>query len=88
MIVCKKCGSVDNYRTELKSNQMCAYCNDCGTYIKNIPYSQPKLHFGKYAGIYISDITDLQYLNWAVNNLTKMNQRTHDAIVKRITELS
>lgn len=67
---------------------MCAYCNDCGTYIKNIPYSQPKLHFGKYAGIYISDITDLQYLNWAVNNLTNINQRTHDAIVKRITELS
>jgi uncharacterized protein (DUF3820 family) len=88
MIVCKKCGSVDNYRTELKSNQMCAYCNDCGTYIKNIPYSQPKLHFGKYAGIYISDITDLQYLNWVVNNLTKINQRTLDAIVKRITELS
>lgn len=87
MIICKKCGSVDDFRTELKNGQMCAYCLPCGSYIKNIPYQNPKLHFGKYAGTYISDITDLQYLNWAINNLEKLNQRTHDAIVKRITEL-
>lgn len=87
MVVCKKCGSVDNYRTELKHNQMCAYCNDCGSYIKNIPYSPPKFHFGKYAGEFISDITDLNYLRWAINNLERLNQRTHDAIVKRINEL-
>ncbi len=54
-IICKKCGEVNNYRTELKSNNQVAYCNGCGAYIKNIPYAEPALYVGKYKGIPIKD---------------------------------
>jgi hypothetical protein len=86
-VICKNCGTVDDYRTEVKANNHCAFCNSCGAFIKNIPVSKPKMHFGKYAGEYIENITDRQYLQWAFNNLERLNVRTRDAIQKQLNSL-
>lgn len=37
-----KCGEVDNYLTVQKSNNKTAYCNNCGEYMGNVPYSDKK----------------------------------------------
>ena len=68
-IKCNKCGSVDNYRIEEKSNNKVAFCNVCKSYIKNLPYDVPKLYVGKYKGIPISEIEDIGYLKWAIETL-------------------
>lgn len=86
-LLCPKCRSQKGYYTELKSNQNTARCNDCNTFIKNIPYEQPKLYVGKYKGKDIGDIEDLAYLQWALNNMSNLNARTKDAIKQRIAQL-
>lgn len=67
-VVCKNCGSINDFRTTLKSNQLTAWCNCCNAFIKNIPYDQsPKLYFGKYKGREISSMKDteeIRYLQW------------------------
>jgi hypothetical protein len=56
-IICKNCGYINDYRTELKANNNVAYCNGCDKYIKNIPQNNmPMLHFGKYKGKLVTDI--------------------------------
>lgn len=77
---------VDDFSTQLKNNQKCAYCNGCGAYIKNIPYSEPKFFFGKYKGELISSITDLGYLEWFLANV-KLNPYTREAIQNQISAL-
>lgn len=62
MITCKKCGSVDDYKTEVKSLTINAICNSCETLIKVIRYHQPRMRDGKYKGIEICEIYDLEYL--------------------------
>lgn len=71
MIKCKHCGSEENYRTEKKANNLVAFCNNCGSYIKNLPYAEPSLYFGKYAKIPIKDYNIpemINYLHWCRNN--------------------
>jgi uncharacterized protein (DUF3820 family) len=71
-IICKSCGTVNEYRTEKKSNNLVAYCTACGKYIKNIPYSEPALHFGKYNGSKIKDLVqpeEVNYLHWCLANV-------------------
>lgn len=84
-IVCKNCGSVDQYRTEMKNNQNVAHCLSCGKYIKNIPYAQtPKLYFGKYKDKPITEIQDLGYLEWLIEkNVVKANIR--QAVINQIS---
>jgi len=86
-IVCKNCGSINDYRTEMKSGQNVAHCNSCGKYIKNIPYNpHPKLYFGKYKDKLIKDIEDLNYLQWLIDsNVLKAN--TRQAVIDRIAQL-
>lgn len=86
-IVCKNCGSVNDYRTEMKNGQNVAHCNACGKYIKNIPYNpHPKLYFGKYKDRLIKDIEDLNYLQWLIDgNVLKANTRR--AVIDRIAQL-
>lgn len=82
-IICKSCGSIDEYRTEKKANNLVAYCTSCGKYIKNIPYSIPTLHFGKYKGTKIVDFTTpemMNYLHWVINNDVKVSVHTKQAI--------
>lgn len=89
-IICKHCGCVDDYTTEMKSNQNVATCNGCGTFIKNIPYQAPALYFGKYKGLAIKNYLSrdhVNYLYWIRNNpeiWSKLNVRTKEAINLRL----
>jgi len=85
-IVCNKCGLVNDYRTIQKSNNKVAYCNGCDSYIKNIPHDVPKLYVGKYKGIPIDTIEDLNYLQWALKTLTLTNS-VRMAVSSRISHL-
>lgn len=85
-IICNECGDVDNYRTEKKGNNLVAYCQKCGAYIKNLPYSEPALYFGMYKGTKIKDFTTpkmLNYLHWAYNNV-KLTHNIRQAIKKQL----
>ena len=82
-----KCGEVNNYRTEMKNGQNVAHCNKCGSYIKNIPYSEPKFYFGKYKGKLISDCQDLGYLQWLINSgAVRANQK--EAVLVQIEKIN
>jgi hypothetical protein len=85
-VVCKNCGLVNDYSTELKSGQNVATCNGCGKYIKSIPYSEPQLYVGKYKGIPISKITDKGYLTWALKEL-RLSPHVREAIENHIKTL-
>jgi len=85
-VICNKCGTIDDFRTEKKSNNLVAYCNGCGFYIKNLPYSEPALYFGKYNGTKIKDFTTpemMNYLHWALNNC-KLTGNVRKAIVEHL----
>jgi hypothetical protein len=86
-IVCTKCGSVDDYRTELKANNLTAYCNGCDSFITNIPYQPATFYFGKYKGVPIDTIEDLSYLQWAIKNIQKLSAHLREAIERRISSL-
>jgi hypothetical protein len=85
-ITCPKCGLVDCFYTVEKANNHVAYCGGCKAYIKNIAYQEPKFYFGKYKGHLISAIEDLQYLQWALNNI-KMSESIRDAVRNQINTL-
>lgn len=83
MIVCKKCGLIDDYYTELKNGQNTAFCLGCGAYIKNIPYAKQSFYFGKYKGKTVSDVDDIEYLIWFLNNV-KTSPTMKDAVIQQI----
>lgn len=88
-IICKQCGSVNDYTVERKANNDVATCQ-CGAFIKNIPYQAPALYFGKHKGKAIKDYQtpdEVNYLHWVRNNpdiWAKLNQRTKEAINLRL----
>lgn len=84
-IICTKCGSVNDYRTERKANNDVAYCNGCDAYIKNIPRSEPTLYFGKYKDKKVSEIEDINYLRWVLKE-TKPSAHLRTAIETRISQ--
>lgn len=86
-IVCQHCGSVDDFKTELKSNQLTAYCNACGTFIKNLPQGKPKFYIGKYKGCFVHEVDDLKYLQWFSDNIEKKSAALRGALADRISEL-
>lgn len=85
-IVCNKCGLINDYHVIEKANNKVAYCNGCESYIKNIPHDVPKLYVGKYKGIPISEIEDLNYLKWAVGTL-RLTSSVKMAVLSRISSL-
>lgn len=86
-LVCRKCGSVDDYTTEQKSNNLVATCT-CGAFIKNIPTEKPKFYFGKYKDTFIHECDDLQYLIWARDNMNNLKGRQKDAVSDRVNSLT
>lgn len=87
-VICKKCGLVNDYEIIVKSGQQTAWCNGCSGYLKNIPYeAEAKMYFGKYAQAKISEINDLGYLEWAIDNIKKLNPKQIEAITKQIYKL-
>jgi len=85
-IICKNCGSVNDYTTEHSGPHLKAVCS-CGAFIKFLPQEQPKIWFGKYVRTPIKDIIDLSYLNWLVDNRIVKSSRINKAIESRIVEL-
>ncbi len=83
-ITCLKCGAVDKYYTELKSNNNVARCSECDAFIKNISYEKPKFFVGKYKGKLIEEIEDMGYLKWAIKEM-KLSKSMRDAISDRIS---
>ncbi len=83
---CPKCSSTEYY-TELKANNNVARCSKCNTFIKNIPYDQPKFYVGKYKNQEIGNIDDVGYLKWAEQNMSNLNSKTKKAIHDRIVQL-
>lgn len=86
-IVCTNCGLVNDYRTELKANNLTAYCNGCDRFITNIPYHPAMFYFGKYKGVPIEKIDDLSYLQWAISNIQKLSAHIRQAVEQRISSL-
>ena len=82
-IICKNCGLVNDYNTVFKSNQKTAWCNGCGTFIKNIPHSLPRFYFGKYKGGKVGECSDMGYLNWFLEN-TNPKPAMKEAIINQI----
>lgn len=86
-IKCPKCGEVDQFYTELKSNNNVARCSRCDAFIKNIPYQTESIfYFGKYKSSKVSEVDDLSYLEWCIKNV-KMASTIRLAVEKRITNL-
>ena len=67
-IICKKCGLVNDYRVEFRGGHKCAWCNGCGSFLKNIAHKEPQFYFGKYKGLLISECTDVWYMEWAIKS--------------------
>jgi len=92
-IICQHCGLVNDYRTEMKSNQNTAWCNGCEKFIKNISYRDYSnldeifLPFGKYKDIRLSTINDISYLKWAVSS-GAVKKGYREAVEKRISQLT
>jgi len=64
---CNKCGLVDDYTISDRGVHKTAFCNGCGSYIKNVAYQPPALYFGKYSGREIKSLTsdeEVRYLQW------------------------
>jgi len=83
MVICKLCGTVDDYRTEKKANNTCAFCNSCGAFIKNIPTDTLRFYVGKYKGMAIKEVEDVGYLQWAYENMTSLNDKQRSAVHER-----
>ena len=85
-IICKSCGEIENYRTEKKSNNLVAYCLGCGKFIKNLPYAEPAIYFGKYSGREIKNFDTpelINYLHWCRNTpsvWSRFSERVQQAI--------
>jgi hypothetical protein len=86
-VVCKNCGSVNDYTIVKKANNNCAYCNGCEKFIKNISYSVPKFYFGKYKGVAVSEVTDISYLNWFLENIETLTENGRKNIKEQIAKL-
>lgn len=76
-IICPKCKSVDDYYIEKRTIHTTAYCNQCDSYIKNLPQGKPaQLFFGKYKDRLIQDMNskdEISYLNWLLSTDVKPN---------------
>lgn len=86
-VICKACGSIDRFYAQQKANNFVAYCEDCGSYIKNLPQGNPQqFHFGKYKVGLVSECNDLSYLKWAIENI-KCTSSMKQAMQERILPL-
>lgn len=86
-IVCPSCGAEDKFTTEFKHSQQTAFCTECGTFIKNIPYQKPRFYFGKYKDVLVEECTDIGYMEWFLSN-TKPKPYMKNAVKKQISKIN
>lgn len=88
-IICKKCGSVNDFQQKQSGPHLTAWCNGCGAYIKHLPQqNKPTLYFGKYKGREISSMNseeELRYLKWLSEQDIKQNLK--DNILSQLKRL-
>ncbi len=85
-VTCLKCNISNEYYIVEKTTNKSAYCNKCNSYIKNISYDVPKLYVGRYKGIPITDIDDVEYLKWALKSL-KLTVIVKESLKSKISKL-
>lgn len=87
-IVCKKCGSVNNYRIEPRGIHRTACCNLCNSYIKHLPQGKPiTLFFGKYKERTIDSMVnkdEIEYLKWLSQKPDLKPNSLRDYILKHL----
>jgi len=86
---CPHCNTVGDVATIMKSNQLTAWCKECGCFIKNIPYEtqeDAKFHFGKLKGTKIANCGDIGYMKWYLS-LPKHSFVIRSALEARINQL-
>lgn len=89
-IVCKRCGLVNDYYTELNPNNngLAAICNGCQCHIKFIPQDKPaEFYFGRHQGTKVKDCNEKWYLEWYLKKFNS-NEKMNKAIQHRIKELN
>jgi len=71
-VICKKCGSINDYRTVVKSKQHTCWCNGCSAFLGNKPQDNNiddiTMPFGKWVGVRVVDVDD-KYLFWVYENI-------------------
>jgi phage FluMu protein Com len=88
-IICKNCGSIDDYITKSNGPHTEARCNGCGKHIKFISKdSEPTLYFGKYCKWKVKNITDKNYLEWLLENHDSLKNPIREAIKTQIDILN
>tara|TARA_R110000868_G_C10949892_1_gene767731 strand:+ start:233 stop:520 length:288 start_codon:yes stop_codon:yes gene_type:complete len=85
-VICLRCKTTNEFYVVHSGHHLKAMCNHCNQYIKFVSQDKepPKFYFGKYVGKYIHEIEDMNYLKWALGNMT-LKQPIKDAIQKQIT---
>lgn len=92
-IVCRQCGTLNDYHVIEKGVQHTAFCNSCGAYIKNIPYATKLcLYFGRYKEVDLNDFNTpdhISYLRWCKNTpdlWVKLKPKIKDKINSLLNE--
>jgi len=89
-VVCEKCATINDYYTEVSGIHIKAMCNNCKGYIKFLPQpknpSTAKFHFGKHAGMLISDCVDIGYMQHMIDK-ADIDKWFKTALEKRIKEI-
>lgn len=88
-IICKKCGLINDYRTKPNAMHTEAICNGCNRHIKFISKGEEAtLYFGKYAKHKVKNITDKNYLEWVLENVTHLKTQVREEIKIQIDNLN
>jgi uncharacterized protein (DUF3820 family) len=93
---CLRCDQHLSYTTVIKDKIPIATggfhlkisCPDCLQYIKFVSHESPKMHFGKYRGLELSEIAcrDRDYLEWLITQ--EIKPKLHANIIKALSGTS
>lgn len=86
-IVCRNCGSINDYHTETSGPHLKAVCNGCNNYIQFLPQGftgDTVMFYGKYKGHPLKNIPP-QYLIWLYEN-TKVSGSLRTYIETNLTK--
>lgn len=88
-VVCTRCATINDYYTEASGPHIKAICNNCKQYIKFLPQIKvegSKFHFGKHAGVLVSDCVDVDYMQYMIDT-ADIDKRFRRELELRIQEI-